>query len=133
MKTLVFYPIIGSQAAAPYYVMPTQTTKYSWDSTLVAGSSGNWAVSWTNSRLVVTPYNGPSVAIAGEVTNFKVTALDPTTGLPIAQTSGFSGAVPQTFEVVLELSRRGALEPNAGNPNGKITVTLKTQVTVPAG
>lgn len=132
-KTLTFFPIIGSQASAPYYVMPATKTSYSWDSTLVAGTSGNWTVSWTASKLVLTPYNAPAVPIAGEVTNFKVTALDPATGLPTSQTSGFSATTAQTFEIVLELTRRAAQQPTSSDPDGKLSVTLKTRVTVPPG
>lgn len=120
-RTVTFTPIVGSSSSGAVFA-GTQTN-YSWDPTLGAVNAQNWNLS----TIILTPYNAPGLAIAGEVTDFQVFPLGTT------RTSGFSSTSPQAFEVLIRLSRR-VFPPTAAEPRGRSTsVTLTTQVTVPRG
>lgn len=129
-RLMTLRPITGTLSTAPYYTVsgPTQLTQYSWDPTQTTGGWSGANSSWTLSTLILTPWDRPSLAVklTGEVTDFQVKALGTTA------TSGFPSTAPQTFEVLLTLSRRGLFGPPATGTNGKLlTVTVTTRVTVP--
>ena len=123
-RSFFLYPIIGTTATSPYVTIAPTKTQYSWDPALTTGTG-----SWQLSTLLLTPYDRSplTVPVASEVTDFRVAALGTT------RTSGFSSTSPQTFLIQLQLSRRKIFAPTPANPQGTMSLTVTTQVTVQPG
>ena len=135
-----FAPIIGcvtSPSLAPLYAT-TNTgapayTIYSWNPSLTTGIAP-----WTASVLTRTlyakytppPTTSLTIPVCGDVSGFSITPV----GTTVFQ--NFNGAASLTLQLSLTLTRRHVMQSNVNdlaNPDGRMSVTVTTEITLPPG
>lgn len=115
-RSISFFPITSVTDLGPNFA--ASATLYSWNSTLTTGH-------WGRSQIMLTPSTTPSLQlpVVGNVTNFMVTPLG-TTALNL-----FANTTSRTFRLSLTLGRK-VFRPTTANPDGKVSITVTTDVTV---
>jgi prepilin-type N-terminal cleavage/methylation domain-containing protein len=118
LSSIAFNPITGTAGTSPSF---GSLVTYSFDKTQTAGMTSYFGSVITRSQ------SGETVGLAGEVTNFSVTAVSPT-GLALFPTS-----TALLLNISIEMTRTKVLPPVSSNADGRVTVTVTADITVPQG